>query len=164
MRFLPVICSGLMIREVIAGDKDVTRRVMRPQPELPDRVSVAENLISDPSMWRFDYPEEAGDVMPTDVRCPFGTTGDILWCRETFGVTDKAALELHSRTQVVYRASMSHGHKRVTQRWRPSIYMPRWAARLFLRVTSILPEPVQAMFLIDIHTLSARKCLDNCRP
>lgn len=37
------------------------------------------------------------------------------------------------------------GFDRVPPRWRPSIHMPRWAARLTLRVVDVRLDPIQAI-------------------
>ena len=60
--------------------------------------------------------------------------GDHLWVRETF----RPAPDATGPSRVLYRAD---GHETdTTDRWRPSIHMPRWASRLTLDVTDVRRE------------------------
>lgn len=62
--------------------------------------------------------------------------GDILWVRETFGET----LDENANTIFYYKADHD-----VWDKYKPSIHMPKEAARLFLKVTNVRVER-----LIDI--------------
>jgi hypothetical protein len=99
--------------------------------------------------------------------CPYGEPGGLLWVRETCGYT------VCSRGQnvLVYQADNSARFVLATDggegdlcgvgdkadksrcepvdRWRPSIYMPRWACRLVLRVTSVRVERLQEISEAD---------------
>lgn len=58
--------------------------------------------------------------------------GNILWVRETF---DKVTYEF------VYKADDNSGYEFLSAiRWKPSIHMPKVAARIFLEVTNIKVE------------------------
>lgn len=69
--------------------------------------------------------------------------GDILYLRETFGK--------YNGDYYLYRADYPDGattydfdgHRCDLPRWRPSIHMPREAARIFLRVTDVRVERLQ---------------------
>lgn len=69
--------------------------------------------------------------------------GDILWVRETCA---NIALSGYEPTYF-YRADGDelppYDARAADNRWRPSIFMPRSAARLFLRVTAVRVERVQ---------------------
>ncbi len=72
--------------------------------------------------------------MTTHQLWPKFEMGGRLWVKETFtGADDPAHLGC-----VLYRAD---GERSV--RWRPSIYMPRWASRITLEVTDVRVERVQ---------------------
>lgn len=60
---------------------------------------------------------------------PYGSPGDFLWVRETWAAP--------RRNEVVYRADDDLWEP---MRWRPSIHMPAWASRLFLRVEAVRVE------------------------
>jgi hypothetical protein len=86
--------------------------------------------------------DSCGDpIMPNDPRmpCPFGGPGDRLWVKETHGP---------SAGGMVYRAdggtACPDGGK-----WRPSIFMPRWASRITLEVTGVRVERLQDISQAD---------------
>jgi hypothetical protein len=72
--------------------------------------------------------------------------GDLLWVRETHAIAHRHCwaapkmLSPHNSDDACYFAA---GWDRTAPRWRPSIHMPRWAARLFLEVENTWVEPLQ---------------------
>lgn len=64
--------------------------------------------------------------------------GDILWVRETW------AVPYNPTTGYAYRASC-HDDALDLFKWRPSIFMPRSAARIWLKVTDIRVERLRAI-------------------
>ena len=110
----PILFSGSMVRAILAGQKTQTRRVLKKSVE----------RVKD--------------------KCPYGQAGDILWVRETW----RPALS-ESHECVAYRADMRYScGKEMLQpdcnaRWKPSIFMPRTAARIFLEITEIRLEKLQ---------------------
>lgn len=75
-----------------------------------------------------------------------GTVGDVLWVRETwwrgYGADGKYGY--------FYRARMNrHEEIDFCVSWRPSIHMPKEAARLFLHITDVTYEPLQKMTPAD---------------
>lgn len=92
--------------------------------------------------------------------------GDVLWIREAwayFGGNEY--LYQQEPSQVMYRASWDGDPRRPDwermgnpvgesdrgHRWRPSIHMPRWAARIFLRVEAVRIEYLNAITLADVR-------------
>ena len=70
---------------------------------------------------------------------PLYQPGDILWVRETWGVgIQLAGGIIYKADYVGRRAPLAEGFK-----WRPSMIMPRCAARIFLRVTDARVERLQ---------------------
>ena len=67
------------------------------------------------------------------IKCPYGEIGNVLWVRESFQ-TWKLGWIFKSD----YGAELPKGIK-----WKPSIHMPRTAARIFLEITNIRVERVQ---------------------
>lgn len=72
--------------------------------------------------------------------CPYGQPGDRLWGRETWRVaTAEPGIE-----GVAYRADFVGNPQAARNvRWRPSIFMPRWASRITLEITGVRVERVQ---------------------
>jgi len=113
-----------------------------------------------------------------EVKAPYAV-GDILWVRETFVVESNFNLDSESaypppfsdgrpisrHDNPLYGAYWEQCHYRATDkapelcyddcdepccRWKPSIHMPRWAARLFLEVTNVRAQRVQEITEADI--------------
>jgi hypothetical protein len=116
----------------------------------------------------------AGDYREASkrLRCPFGEAGDRLWVRETWSQVIKEPVSAErawwrsedgkplewrgagSRPQVqcrqnptnviIYRADgeMPGGFP---QKWKSSIFLPRWASRITLEVTGVRVERLQAI-------------------
>lgn len=82
--------------------------------------------------------------------------GDRMWVRETWqhlqnqNNENASALEPKSSSECFYRADESDPTTvPVSGRWRPSLYMPRWASRLTLEITGLRTEPVQSITEAD---------------
>jgi len=145
-----------MVRAILDGRKTQTRRVMKPQPENfepnPDENSVARVHVDG---------EYVGSGVVDDGACvhicPYGAPGERLWVRETwkpdpsFGYpAETKPRDMDSRTHVLYRATLATDHpKAIWQRWRPSIFMPRWASRITLEITDVRVERVQSISVMD---------------
>ena len=135
----PIIFSGDMVRAILAGRKTMTRRVVKiathPQAE---RVQHFEGL-------HWDWLRYDGLRLST-FKCPFGKTGDRLWVRETFRLSDPNDCACYEPCrcrsgQPMYRAD-GHYHD-MEYKWKPSIYMPRWSSRITLEVTGVRVERLQ---------------------
>ena len=76
--------------------------------------------------------------------CPYGKAGDILWVRETFALHPDGEGWIYRATDPGWDAECT-GVK-----WKPSIFMPKGACRIRLRVTDVTARwltqlsPVQA--------------------
>jgi len=99
--------------------------------------------------WVWELQSDVDDHVTTPIRCPYGKPGDHLWVRETWatpGNFDHIKPSLLPETHfddslLVYRATAENAEPYYT--WRPSIFMPRWASRITLRVTGVRVERVQ---------------------
>lgn len=88
------------------------------------------------------------------VRCPYGAPGDRLWVKETWAawdsIYDREASEVDGTAQDLAEQGISRGHisyradpQMHADRWRPSIFMPRWASRLTLEIVGVRVERLQ---------------------
>lgn len=137
----PILFSGPMVRAVLDGRKTQTRRICkldyRPGMSAPEYESFLKN-------------------------CLYGQVGDALWVRETFVIEtqvegdqkpphdDGRPIMCTDEDQQWHQA-----HYRATDpapelsyqdceephcRWKPSIFMPKWASRITLKITDVRVE------------------------
>lgn len=84
-------------------------------------------------------------------KCPFGQPGDRLWVRETWQFEINAIGSAREEDgPFVYAADDGYGDRRIDERWRPSIHMPRWVCRLVLEITAVRVERLQVITSDDV--------------
>ena len=124
MAMKPILFNTEMVRAILDGRKTQTRRIVKP---------IKSYFIM--------------DGMPTNQ--PHYNVGDILWVRETW-----QRLFDHRGWRYEYRADHNDDEPLrlggMYIAWRPSIHMPREAARLFLRVNEVRIERLQDISPLDI--------------
>ena len=130
MKERPILFSGAMVRAILDGRKTQTRRPVKGWP--------LEWLQPGNFM-----PEYVAD--PENHACPYGQPGDRLWVRETFAhiYRSNTVPEARSNEDVVYAADGFSPDEYVYGSWKPSIHMPRWAARIMLEITNVRAERLQ---------------------
>ena len=133
----PIIFSGPMVRAILAGRKTMTRRVCHVSP---GAVRVMRSVESPGTFCSWDAD---GRLLDVDFRCPYGAPGDRLWVRETW-----AYYPDDDGPDIVL---MADGGPERVERWRPSIFMPRWASRILLRVEAVRVERLQEISDDDIE-------------
>ena len=163
MSMKPILFNTEMVRAILDGRKTVTRRVVKPQP--------GEELAyiwggSNHGKWSFSpYNESRYEEHRAANDWKYWTppyrSGDILYVRETWSTkrsNDCLAQPCNTGTcqyescetaegpcfpdEYIYKATDSlppYGGRK----WRPSIHMPREAARIWLRVTDVRVERLQ---------------------
>lgn len=91
--------------------------------------------------WRWTSASgKTGIFLWNEFRCPM-QTGDVFYAKETF-----STLDCH-QGQFVFKAD---GTSNLTDmKWKPSIFMPKAAARLWFRVMNVRVERVNAISEID---------------
>ena len=139
MRVLPILLNTDMVRAILDGRKTVTRRAIKNK----DIVN-AWDCEADGTPIAF-VDQWTGDSYPPTYPCPY-QPGDILYVRETWSPV------LVRPKRYIYKADVERGIGEgvgLPIKWRPSIHMPKEAARLFLRVTDVRVERLQEMRLID---------------
>lgn len=164
----PITFNTAMVRAILDGRKTQTRRA-----DGLDAVNAnIDGVIYKgflPNTDRLHWFTRGSEVLT--VRAPYAV-GDVLWVRETWakvggcepGVRvcqvpqQEDAFVIYAATSDVeywddgdgYALRRSDGS--LASCWRPSIHMPRWAARLFLCVTEVRAERLQ-----DISEKNARR-------
>jgi len=143
----PILFSTPMVLAILVGRKAMTRRVVKHQP--PSTSSFFHGWVLSST-----EPKNEGCVAwgPNEqctnhyCKIPY-EVGDILWVRETWAQLDmdykvvpgQFNIDDFNECPIVYKAD--YPNKQII--WRPSIFMPRSAARLFLKVKSIRVERLQ---------------------
>lgn len=139
MKERPILFSTEMVRAILAERKTQTRRVVTPQP---DELHYS-GMVDDRQFARFWSPGEYKHTATiTDVRCPYGKPGDMLWVRETWRYW--GSIEAPTKAHIAYKADGD-----LAGRWKPSIHMPRWASRINLQILAVRVERVQEIGELD---------------
>lgn len=128
----PILFSAPMVRALLAGRKTQTRRIVRRQP--PAGWDRAVWYAAPVMGWT---PDREPSSRWHKERCPYGVEGDALWVKETFAYRDR---EYHPEGGYWYAATDDYEGKSVSP-----LFMPRWASRITLRVTSVRVERLQAI-------------------
>lgn len=140
----PILFNTEMVRAILEGRKTVTRRVVKPQPTFfytyGGRIPDPDN----PDNIAFLAMSEKNGKDTEEIFVSPYQTGDILYARETF---------FEHKNHFYYKADGKHevlAMLGITFKWRPSIHMPRKAARIFLRVKEVRVERLQDITESDI--------------
>lgn len=130
-----MIFNDEMVRAILGGNKTQTRRIA--EEKFYGRAVAAELLAK---------------------HCPYGQPGDRIWVRETYRVHGKAtdvatlvyrASVRNSWTEQTHRVPVDVCNKPVSEKWTPSIHMPRWASRILLEITDVRVERLHDMSEAD---------------
>lgn len=141
---IPILFSTPMVEAVDKDRKTITRRTrnLKKINISPDKWELS--LIMDNWTNSKGEHEDKFAVLFTDkksgkqisIPCPYGQAGDILWVRETWNSYNESSYGHASREIYLYKANGSQRH----DTWKPNIYMPKEAARFFLKITGIRIE------------------------
>jgi hypothetical protein len=140
MKERPILFSAPMVRAILAGTKTQTRRVVK----ISSKKLVFDLDRAWPDGWQnsqylhvpYQHVDDAPDSTSTRVSCPYGTIGDRLWVRETWG-------RFNGCGTLAYRATNDENPTGSPEKWRPSIHMPRTVSRIDLEVTGVRVERLQ---------------------
>ena len=133
MAIKPILFNTEMVRAILDGRKTCTRRICKDANEYTvpdmdfynaDRRTYAVHNYADK-----EHMEQLSTAERTCPICP----ADILYVRETFAQA--------ARHIFWYRADNAEYTKNIL--WRPSIHMPKEAARIWLKVTDVRVERLQ---------------------
>lgn len=165
MSYKPILFSAPMVQAILDGCKTMTRRVVKAKPpysqkQLNDRANYRseEEVAEAAKNGRYSsvgfWTPRDGYVPHRD--CPY-MAGDILWVRETWN-GDWC-------DHVIYKAdggSAKAAGYSAEPKWRPSIFMPREAARIFLRVTDVRVERLQEISVQDAKDEGIKVHANGC--
>lgn len=158
MKEIPMLFSTPMVQALLDGRKTMTRRLkglelinMETDKWTPIEV---DSPFKPTDIFWFE-----GDGERIAVRCPYGQPGDLIYVRETWGVGSRPDPFVGSVDGFEYKAdemfideveslpiypceAFDFGNYD-KKGWRPSIHMPKIAARLWLQVTDIRVKRLQ---------------------
>lgn len=150
----PALFNTEMVKALLDGRKSVTRRVVKPQPK--SRL-VYTCMGSNHGAWcypsktvweswgeEYRLPGTLADADAARHWNPPYHSGDILYVRETWVAWSRAEGLV---PKLYYKAD---GNAPDSIKWKPSIHMPKEAARIFLRVTGVWVEHLQDMRMGDM--------------
>lgn len=137
-RLVPILFSTPMVEAILDGRKTQTRRIVKKQPN--PKLSVYPVLKND---WdgKKDYPltlffyDEKTQKKSIDVEYQkiHYQKDDILWVRETWSPNNDDSFD--------YKTDYPFTHPQGG--WKPSIFMPKTACRIFLKVKNVRVERLQ---------------------
>lgn len=133
MKERPILMKAEMVRATLDGSKTQTRRLVKFQEH---------------GCLTGDCPHSKQSECEATLlaECPYGRPGDRLWVKETFFPTDpwvafKDGTQMH-RDGSYYKGN---GKPIGPVKWKPSIFMPRWASRIDLEITAVRVERLQSI-------------------
>ena len=141
-RVLPILFNTEMVQAILDGRKTVTRRICKDANEftVPD-MSFFDAEKRTYAVHNYADAEHTDKLSVAERTCPI-CPGDILYVRETwcsrydgekyFYLADKC-------TKREEKKLLDYGEVK----WRPSIHMPKEAARIFLKVKDVRVERLQ---------------------
>lgn len=139
MAIKPILFNTEMVRAILDRRKTCTRRVIKP-PENMDGIPVGKGG---------DSSNPLGFMYPGCIKRPQYQPGDILYVRETWKKAPNG---------YYYYEDWKRNDIADVTKWKPSIRMPKEAARIWLKVTDVRVERLQ-----DITEEGAKKegAIDN---
>lgn len=139
-KFRPILFSTPMVQAILENRKTMTRRTKG-----------LEKYNEAPDEWRYDGISEEGDYAmelldngnPKEIYSeifPAYNLGDVLWVRET--CLPLKIVDVLDNEQILYKADQGAEDfiKGIHSKWKPSIFMPKHACRIFLKIKSIKVE------------------------
>jgi hypothetical protein len=143
MKQRPILFSTPMVQAILEGRKTQTRRTkdLDEVNQRPNDWVVTTSPCNSDGKWVFTA--EHGEAQQIRVKCPYGQPGDVLWVRETFlkhpipdeGYKFKADMNDEQLKCAAFKMGVLN--------WKPSIHMPKEAARIWLQITNVRVERLQ---------------------
>ena len=140
----PILFNTEMVRAILDGHKSVARRAIKPQPKLIAAQDGYGPLLQirkpHSGVWFQGDPNRIAPYQP----------GDILYVQETWAHPSQSEIEYGADPNMyLYKADYPL-LPAAWDKWRPSVIMPKEAARLFLRVTGVRVERLQEITGQDV--------------
>ena len=154
MAIKPILFNTEMVRAILDGRKTCTRRLVKPQPKSKLCYTYAGSHKGCIGKWtypnkgaheflgeEYKLPENIKDEELSKRWNPPYHTDDILYVRETWKKAPNG---------YYYYEDWKRNDIADITKWKPSIHMPKEAARIWLKVTNVRVERLQEMKPVDV--------------
>ena len=159
MRQLPILFSTPMVQAIKENRKTMTRRTagLEKVNENPDNYYFQSLVLHASGRYTFaplNVPTNFIDESCIVIAKPRYQVGDKLWVRETFTVLEPEHCYDGMKSRFVYKADCDDESEQTRKdcvlrgwpyQWKPSIFMPKEAARFWLEVTEVRCERLHAL-------------------
>ena len=134
MAIKPILFNTEMVRAILDGRKNCTRRICKDANEytVPDMEFYNADRRTY-AVYNFVDKEHMEQLSTAERTCPI-CTGDILYVRETWKKAPNG---------YYYYEDWQKDDIADVTKWKPSIHMPKEAARIWLKVTNVRVERLQ---------------------
>lgn len=166
MRERPILFNTEMVKAILDGRKTCTRRAIK----------FPNGMTGRPIGKAGDSSNPLGVMYPGGIKRPPYQPGDILYVRETWqnaGLVDEFDHVIAGTEKYYYAAGPEApcfdfwvdpetGEHKDKMPWKPSIHMPKEAARIWLKVINVRVEQLQEMDKTDAlkEGIDPRLCLN----
>lgn len=139
MTIKPILFNSEMVRAILEGRKSCTRRIVKPQQligMLPDKCKngAPEEFLKEKKLMFKPHCDMTDiELINTAYKAPY-QPGDILYVRETF---------IQAAAHIFWYKADDNSWISEGLHWKPSIHMPKEAARIWLKVTDVRMERLQ---------------------
>lgn len=153
MSMKPILFNTEMVRAILDGRKSCTRRLVKPQPD--EKHTYPLGFVTDNTekkevgCFGFGVDEYGSSIQYAK---PPYQPGDTLYVRETWHKYTKRVgngESCHLAEFYGYKASIANSED-AEELWKPSIHMPKEAARIWLKVTDVRVKRLQEMWASDV--------------
>lgn len=137
--YKPILFSTPMVQAILRGEKTQTRRIVKYSKKIKDP-KIGFSAFTDKDQFEVRGVHENGQYGGSLFKMKY-KVGDILWVRETWQHTK--VLNLHQTDEnygYVYKADEQPWGDYEGWTWKPSIFMPKDACRIFLKIKNIRIE------------------------
>ena len=147
MAIKPILFNTEMVRAILEGRKSCTRRIVKPQQligMLPDKCKngAPEEFLKEKKLMFKPYCDMTDiELINTAYKAPY-QPGDILYVRETF---------IQAAAHIFWYKADDNSWISEGLHWKPSIHMPKEAARIWLKVTDVRVERLQDITVDGCH-------------
>lgn len=153
----PILFNTEMVQAILEGRKTTTRRVIKDISNSIHDFDSIVTKIGGEKVARFIFNGHHKLNMPLDISLPY-KVGDILYVRETWcrGKVEEDAPDAEGQDsylyvsqckeedRIIYKEQCIRWNVDISEtKWKPSIFMPKEVARIFLKVTNIKVERLQ---------------------